>query len=167
MFPNGMNFVMPKLLMLSGIPSSGKSTFVKQLKETKEWSDAVVLSTDNYIEREAVSLCKTYNEIFEDTIKEAEQALQQDLKNAIRYGLNLIWDQTNLTSKARTRKLKNIPKSYTRECAYFVIDLDTAIQRNQNRLGKIIPENILKRMHSQFELPTTNEGFNDVEEIKV
>ena len=155
------------MIMLCGIPTSGKSTYVKQLKETKEWSDAVVLSTDNYIEREAVSLCKTYNEIFEDAIKEAEQALQQDLKNAIRSGLDLIWDQTNLTSKARTRKLKIIPGSYECSCAYSVIDLDTALQRNQNRLGKIIPENILKRMHSQFELPTTNEGFNYVKEIKV
>lgn len=153
--------------MLCGIPTSGKSTYVKQLKDTKEWSDAVVLSTDNYIEREAVSLCKTYNEIFEDAIKEAEQALQQDLKNAIRSGLDLIWDQTNLTSKARTRKLKIIPGSYECSCAYFVIDLEEALKRNKTRDSKFIPESILKQMYSQFETPTINEGFNDVKEIKV
>lgn len=167
MSPNGMNIAMPKLLMLSGIPTSGKSTFVKKLKETEEWGEAVVLSTDNYIEREAKALDKTYNEIFEDIIQEAQRALQQDLINAIKAGLNLIWDQTNLTIKTRKRKLKIIPKSYTRECAYFVIDLEEALKRNKTREGKFIPESVLKRMYSQFETPTTNEGFNDVKEIKI
>ena len=162
-----MNFAMPKLIMLSGIPTSGKSTYVKKLKETEEWGEAVVLSTDNYIEREAQRLETTYNEIFEDTIQEAQRALQQDLINAIKAGLDIIFDQTNLTSKTRKRKLKIIPKSYTRECAYFVIDLEEALERNKTRDGKFIPESILKQMYSQFETPTINEGFNDVKEIKI
>ena len=162
-----MNFAMPKLIMLSGIPTSGKSTYVKKLKETEEWEQAVVLSTDNYIEREAQRLETTYNEIFEDTIQEAQRALQQDLINAIKAGLDIIFDQTNLTSKTRKRKLKIIPKSYTRECAYFVIDLEEALERNKTRDGKFIPESILKQMYSQFETPTINEGFDNVKEIKV
>jgi predicted kinase len=167
MSQNGMNFAMPKLLMLSGIPTSGKSTYVKQLKKTEEWRQAVVLSTDDYIEGEAMTLCRTYNEIFEETIQEAQRALEQDLKNAIRSGLDLVWDQTNLTSKIRKKKLKIVPRSYTRECAYFITTLEEALKRNKTRDGKFIPESVLKQMHSQFETPTINEGFYDVKEIKV
>ena len=44
---------MPELLMLCGIPTSGKSTYVERLKKISYWKNAVVLSTDNYIEQEA------------------------------------------------------------------------------------------------------------------
>jgi hypothetical protein len=37
--------------MLCGIPTCGKSTYIGKLKKLDYWSDAVVLSTDNYIEK--------------------------------------------------------------------------------------------------------------------
>ena len=59
---------MNQLLMLCGIPTSGKSTYVQKLKTLDDWKDAVVLSTDNYIEEYAKGVGQTYNEVFDDVI---------------------------------------------------------------------------------------------------
>jgi len=148
------------LIMLCGIPTSGKSTYVNEL--LLDYPDAVVLSTDNYIEGFAKESGKTYDEVFESSIKKAGDHLYRQLYKAIGTGKVVIWDQTNLTSKVRKKKLKHFPLSYIKKCFYFEISLDEAIERNKRREGKFIPEDVLKRMHSQFQIPTEDEGFNTI-----
>ena len=149
-----------ELIMLCGIPTSGKSTYVSKL--LLDYPEAVVLSTDNYIERVARETGKTYNEVFESSIKKAGDHLYRQLYKSRGEGKVVIWDQTNLTSQTRKKKLKHFPLSYPKKCFYFEISLDEALERNKRREGKFIPEAVLKRMHSQFEIPTEDEGFNTI-----
>jgi tRNA uridine 5-carbamoylmethylation protein Kti12 len=149
-----------ELIMLAGIPTSGKSSFIKRLLEDHQWKDVVVLSTDNYIERIAKELNTTYNEIFSDVISESTRQLDISLNMAKEKGKDLIWDQTNLTTKTRKKKLSRIPSSYKRTCIYFKISLEEALIRNKHRKGKFIPENTLNKMYEQFEIPTIAEGFD-------
>ena len=79
---NSSKEIMPELVMLSGIPTSGKSTYVKRLLKIPYWSNAVVLSTDDYIEKEAQRLNLTYNEIFDDAISDATRELELRLNMA-------------------------------------------------------------------------------------
>lgn len=146
--------------MLCGIPTSGKSTYVSKL--LMEYSDAVVLSTDNYIERVARETGKTYDDVFESSIKKAGDYLYRQLYRSRGEDKVIIWDQTNLTSKVRKKKLKHFPLSYIKKCFYFEISLDEALERNKRREGKFIPEDVLKRMHSQFQIPTEDEGFINI-----
>ena len=152
--------------MLVGIPCSGKSTYVEKLKTIPYWSNSVILSTDNYIEKVAQEHNTTYNEIFEDCISEATRQLELAFIMAKDRGENLIWDQTNLTVKTRKKKLSKLPSFYARGVIYFEISLEEALERNKNREGKIIPESILKRMYHQLEIPTKNEDFDYVEKIE-
>ena len=152
--------------MLVGIPCSGKSTYVEKLKTIPYWSNSVILSTDNYIEKVAQEHNTTYNEIFEDCISEATRQLELAFIMAKDRGENLIWDQTNLTVKSRKKKLSKLPSFYARGVIYFEISLEEALERNKNREGKIIPESILKRMYHQLEIPTKNEDFDYVEKIE-
>lgn len=154
-----------ELIMLCGIPTSGKSTYVEKLKKISYWKDAVVLSTDNYIEKIAQEHNTTYNEIFEDCISVATQQLELDFKTAVDDGRDIIWDQTNLSVKARRKKLSKLPSYYHRGAVYFEISLEEALERNKHREGKFIPESILKRMYHQFEKPTISEGFYYVEHV--
>jgi len=156
---------MNQLLMLCGIPTSGKSTYVQKLKTLDDWKDAVVLSTDNYIEEYAKGVGQTYNEVFDDVIDDATKELELQLSFAKANGKNIIWDQTNLSAKARRKKLRKIPISYRKDCVYFTIPLEEALERNNHREGKFIPESIIKRMWYQFEVPTLEEGFDYVEKV--
>lgn len=149
--------------MLCGIPTSGKSTYVQKLKKLDYWKDAVVLSTDNYIEEYAKRVGQTYNEVFDDVIPDATRELELQLNMAKDKGKNIIWDQTNLSRKSRKNKLRKIPSSYARGVVYFEISLEEALERNKHREGKFIPESILKRMWHQLEIPTREENFDYVE----
>lgn len=148
--------------MLSGIPTSGKSTYVSRLLEKPEFINAVVLSTDNYIQKIAEQENSTYDEVFDKTIKDATKQLNLDLSEAITNNRSIIHDQTNLTIKSRAKKLKKIPDSYKKICAYSVIDLAEATKRNKTRPGKVIPLRVLMIMLDDFEIPTVDEGFDEV-----
>jgi predicted kinase len=85
------------------------------------------------------------------------------LKFAVDNGKDIIWDQTNLTAGSRRKKLRRLPPEYHRGVIYFEVSLEEALERNNHREGKFIPESILKRMWHQFEIPTMSEGFEYVE----
>jgi predicted kinase len=157
---------MPECVFLCGIPCSGKSTYVNKLKKIPYWENAVVLSTDAYIEKVAQEHNTTYREIFEDCIDEATRQLELAFIEAKDKGKNIIWDQTNLSVKARKKKLAKLPSFYPRGVVYFDISLEEALRRNENREGKYIPKSVLKRMYHQFEVPTIEEGFDYVEKVK-
>jgi predicted kinase len=154
---------MPECVFLCGIPCCGKSTYAEKLKTIPYWSNAVILSTDNYIEKEAQRMGMTYNQIFDDAIDDATRELELQLNMAKDKGKNLIWDQTNISRKTRRKKLLKLPSFYARGVIYFEISLEEALERNKNREGKFIPESILKRMYHQLEIPTKNEDFDYVE----
>lgn len=154
-------------VMLCGIPTSGKSTYVQRLKKIDYWKNAVVLSTDDYIEKQAQRLGLTYNEIFDDVIKDATRELELQFNMAKDKGRDIIWDQTNLSVNTRKKKLSKLPSQYHRGVVYFEISLEKALERNKHREGKFIPESILKRMYHQFEIPTIQEGFDYVEKVEV
>jgi predicted kinase len=147
---------MPTLYMLVGVPGSGKTTWIKNNKH-----DAVVLSTDNYIERAAEKHGKTYSEVFQDTIGYATEQMEKDLLQAVRNERDIIWDQTNLTAKARKSKLSRVPKSYKKVGVYFSVPQDLR-DRLASRPGKTIPEPVILSMINQLQPPTKEEGFDEI-----
>lgn len=147
---------MATLYMLVGVPGSGKSTWIKNNEH-----NAVVLSTDNYIERAAEKHGKTYSEVFQDTIDFATKQMEKDLLQAVRDDRDIIWDQTNLTAKARKSKLSRIPKSYKKVAVFFSVPSDLR-DRLASRPGKSIPEPIVLSMINQLQPPMKEEGFDEV-----
>ena len=86
---------MPKLIMLVGLPGSGKSTYVKKTFDFKT-GEYLYLSTDVFIEINASLNKITYNEAFPLYIKNAETFLNDSLQLAIDDNISMVWDQTNL-----------------------------------------------------------------------
>lgn len=158
---------MPKLIMMSGIPTSGKSTYVQNGIDYSEFCDEgyTYLSTDNYIQKKAEKEGKTYDEIFNYTIKEATEELNKLLEYAIEKRMNIVWDQTNLTPKSRRKKLNKIPEDYEKIAVYRKIPLETAMIRNQERPGRTIPPTVLRDMYKVFQPPSIDEGFDKVIEF--
>lgn len=145
--------------MLSGLPGSGKSTHVANMR--MDLVSTIILSTDYYVERYAKEEGKTYNEVFKEYIGEAHRMMNHALQFALDNRKDIIWDQTNLTRKIRMQKLNRIPDTYNKKCIFFDITIDQALERN-NRPGKIIPEDVLWNMNATVEAPTLDEGFSYV-----
>jgi predicted kinase len=155
---------MANLVMLCGLPTSGKSTYVKNLLSKSEWVNAVVLSTDNYIQKVAEEQDKTYNDVFDNYISEATDFMWEQLKFATFEGKDIIWDQTNLTRKTRKKKTSQVSNNtYHKFAIYFEISLKEALKRNKQREGKFIPEKVLTSMYHSFEIPNNTEDFEFVE----
>lgn len=153
---------MIQLVMLCGIPTSGKSTYIASFLSATWEPRRVVLSTDSYIESRARDNNITYNEAFNTFIKDAQRRLTFDLEHAIRENLDIVWDQTNLTPKSRKGKLAQVPAHYEKVAIWFDLSLEDALTRNQNRPGKIIPPPVLKSMFRSFTPPTLSEGFDKI-----
>lgn len=150
-----------ELIMMCGIPCAGKSTYIRRGTENSDYFDEyVILSTDNYIEEYAASVGKTYNEVFDESIKDATTKMYQDLDLAIQRGKSIIWDQTNLSKKSRRQKLKKIPDTYNKTAVILPITLEEAFVRNSQRANKFVPRSVIHRMYHQFEMPTEDEGFD-------
>lgn len=155
---------MPKLIMLVGLPGSGKSTFGKMIQ-----GEGIRLSTDDIIELHATLQGKTYNEVFQDAIAEAKKLLEVHLEWALRENEPLvIWDQTNLTVKTREAKLQKIPEHYEKICLFFDTPFQSVLQRNEERrlTGRSVPIRILFQMKDHLEIPTKEEGFDKVYTIE-
>ncbi len=149
--------------MLCGIPTSGKSTFAESLLTQPYWKNAIVLSTDNYIQQIAEEQGKTYNDVYQDTIKEATENLRRQMRTALKNGRDIILDQTNLTRKSRKNRISKIPDTYHKIIVYFEISLDEALKRNKHRAGKFIPESVIKQMYYSYEIPDNTEDFETIE----
>jgi len=151
-----------QLIMLCGIPTSGKTTYLANHVIEAECFNYAVLSTDSYIDNRALDNDLTYDEAFNTYIKDAQRRLTSDLEHAVRVGRSIVWDQTNLTPKSRKGKLALIPAHYKKVAIWFDLSLEDAMIRNQNRPGKIIPPPVLKSMFRSFTPPTLSEGFDQI-----
>jgi predicted kinase len=149
---------MPEAIFLVGIPTSGKSTFSSNPK----YSKYTRVSSDDILQEVAKERQQSYNTVFKGNIRFAQIAMMKVFRKAIEDGKNIIIDQTNLTKKSRREKLKLIPPHYKKTAVYFVVDLKTALQRNTQRPGKVIPPEVLERMIKEYELPVLEEGFDEI-----
>lgn len=152
---------MPTLYMLVGIPGSGKSTWIAN--QALDWNNTRIISTDNIVERRAQEQGKTYSEVFQQEIKSATAQMNAELRQALRDGADIVWDQTNLTRKARASKLSVVPEDYRKIGVFFPTPGDDELKRRlASRPGKTIPANVVLGMKSQIERPSTDEGFDEV-----
>jgi len=149
---------MSTVYFLIGVPGSGKSTWVK----TQQWTnDCRYISSDHYIEEYAKRVGKTYNEVFSEFIPHATKMMNDEVADAVASGDDVIWDQTNITSKTRINKLKHF-LNYYKVAVVFTTPDEEEHKRRLNRPGKSIPTHVLDQMKSNLEMPTEAEGFDKI-----
>lgn len=157
----------PSLVILVGLPASGKSTARAAAVASGSAANSYHYSTDDKIDAYAAEMGKTYNDVFTEYASIAGQIADQEVADAIGSGRNVLWDQTNMTAKKRRKILQRFPKEYSRDCICilppFTDEQEMELQRRlSSRAGKNIPDFVMRSMRASFELPSTNEGFNRV-----
>lgn len=145
---------MPTLIMMCGLPASGKSTLAKKLaveyKTTIFSSDA--LRAEWYGDE---SIQGDNAKLFTE--------LHRRIKNCLREGDSAIYDATNINYKQRMAflaELKNIPCEKT--CIVVATPYEECLKRNAQRERKV-PEHVIKRMYMQFDIPWYFEGWDQIE----
>lgn len=151
---------MKNLYMMCGIPGSGKSTYV-----ATNFPDATVISRDAI----RFALLKEGDDYFayEDTVlqifyTEIQNAIDNDKEN------DIIIDATHLTPKARAtclKELKNLNK-VNLVALSIEVPLAIALYRNDKRTGRArVPDTVIRNMYKSYQIPTVEEGFNEVRRI--
>ena len=152
----------PLLVMLVGLPGSGKSTAAKRLASviSSQGRPCEIVGTDAYLEAEAVRRGLPYITVFAEQFDAADAVMWRQAREAIRSRISVIWDQTNLTVSARRRRLRLFPRDYLRIAAVMPAADDEAWERNLARgPGRAVPEDAFNRMRAEFRRPSEEEDF--------
>lgn len=158
---------MKELIMLAGLPGCGKSTY-------RAPYGFDVISSDIYIEAVAEACGTTYNDVFADVVKQAQENAEAHMKSMVECGVKtIIWDQTNLTAKSRKAKLQKFNvaggKDYRKICLFFEPDLQLSIERNEARrsFGRAVPVHVIENMYNTHNVPKKAEGWDYVFHVPV
>lgn len=156
---------MTKLHVMIGLPGVGKSRLVDELE--KSVLNPFIYSTDSYIETRAKWLKSTYDKEFTDNIKIAISLMNDRLISAIKYSKQIIWDQTNLSSKKRRSIMNSVPETYTKigYCILPPFSTEEMLEWNRrldSREGKTIPKYIMTSMMGSYQTPSLDEGFDQL-----
>lgn len=159
---NVNNWKKPFVVMMIGLPGSGKSTWIKQ-----NLPGIKVLSTDDLIEKYAADRGKTYSEVFAKAAPLAAAKFDQQLKSAAKNGESVIIDQTNMGKKSRMNKIAPFKNHY--KVAIMVsadpTELKLRLAHRAEMTGKHIPEKVIDQMARSFQTITDDEGWNEVHHI--
>lgn len=148
-----------KCYQLVGVPASGKSTWVANQTWAK---DCAYVSTDEYVERFARRMGKTYSEVFDAVMPRAIRLMMQAVRRAEQQGKDVIWDQTSTTEASRARKFRALSQYEHIAVVFATPDLKELDVRLSGRPGKHIPNRVVDSMIKNFQMPTEAEGFKEI-----
>lgn len=151
----------PLMVMLMGLPGSGKSTLSESLTlwGNGEKCRPVIHSSDGL-----------RKELFGDEAMQGDNnklftELHRRIKADLIAGKDVIYDATNISKKFRIQflnELKNI--SCTPICLCMMTSYETCLENNEKRDRKV-PVEVIKRMLMNWQPPHYNEGFKEIKYI--
>lgn len=143
-----------ELIMLIGIPASGKTTYATNLATGGGY---IRLSSD-----------EVRREMFGDGGYEREEQrevfarLEDMMLYSLRSGQNVIYDATNMNRKNRMKFLKKVPDGVRKVAVLFVTPIDVAMRRNRTR-EYTVPDDVYGKMLRNFTPPALYEGFDEID----
>lgn len=148
---------MSKVIMLIGLPGSGKTSYAKKLvSKMRDRDDWKICSSDG-VRRKLYGdegIQGNPNTVFEHLHKEVKECLSNNI--------NVIYDATNVSRKNR-KNLIQICKSLGVEIEAHIVwaTIDECIIRDKNR-ERSVGQSIIIKFAKRFEVPDLDEGFSEI-----
>ena len=158
------------LIMLCGLPASGKSTI------TNNYKDYYILSRDNsmfrFIADNKYDSLISYNEIYhyihndEKILNEFNDYFEKEITNTRKTKDKVLVDMTMLSLSSRRKMLSKF-SDFKCDCLLIITDNETLMKRQVKRSleGKYISDKVYFDMMRSFVMPVKEEGFNNIEII--
>lgn len=144
------------LIVMCGLPSSGKSTYANYLTESGHFK---CVSTDQ-IRKELYG-----NESIQGNGEEVFTIAFSRLQNFGSAKKNCVFDATNITPRGRKRVIEKCRSYYDLIiCKYMNTTFDVCLHRNLQR-DRVVPQEVMFRMLKYFVTPKREEGFDYVDTI--
>jgi tRNA uridine 5-carbamoylmethylation protein Kti12 len=153
----------PVIIVLTGLPASGKSTLRRALEACWRTPGIVVCSTDDYLETTAAALGTTYNDAYLEHSDVALERFNHTLALALSGAHDIIVDRTNLTVAARRRVRAMAPKHYTEISILCDCGFEERNRRQNERNAKgerALYENVIQTMRDSAVAPGPDENFD-------
>lgn len=146
----------PLIIMLIGIPGSGKSCFAREISQNLK---VTTHSSDNL----RLELFGSVNDMSRNTelFHELHSRIRADLMN----GNSVVYDATNIHAKYRYEFLKTLNGI---NCFKIAVYMNTSLNKclkNNNGRDHFVPEDRIHTMLDSLELPSIEEGFDKVVKI--
>lgn len=145
------------LIVMCGLPASGKSTYSEWLAESGVFKRVC----PDLIRKELYG-----DENIQGDGKEVFSIAHERMQVYGTFGDNVVFDATNIDRKTRVNLVKKMrPHFDIIICKWFSTPLLTCKLRNAKR-ERQVPYEVLESMYERFRAPMLDEGFDIVEEIK-
>lgn len=143
----------PKLIVMVGLPGSGKSTYAKELVKNKKAD--IILSSDSI--REELTGDENNQTVNDKVFK----LLYQRMNDYLAEGKNVIIDATNTTLKSRLRIMSECKVSCSKEAIVVNPTVLECYKRDSGR-ERTVGEQAINRFLSAFQCPQKFEGFDSI-----
>lgn len=151
---------MSLLLLPIGLPASGKSYWCDEQKAQNP--DIIIVSSDAIRQ-------EIYNDVNDQTHnKEVFSIMFERTLKALADGGTVVYDATNLNRKRRIALINNIKnkvKNVDVECVVFAVPYEQILINNAKR-ERHVPEEVIKRMYHNFDIPLPYEPYNRIRIVR-
>lgn len=138
---------MQTLYILSGTPGSGKTTKAKELAET--------LNANLHI----FDLLPGAHH--PDKYLAVRKQMWNDISQELADGFSIVCDDVHHSIEWRKELLSNITTPCKKVLVVMTTPLEECLERNRNREARL-PDFVVIDLHSKYEVPTLNEGWDEI-----
>ena len=146
-----------KLIILCGIPGSGKTTYAE--KYVEEHHNTIHISSDR-IRAELWG-----DEATQGNNNEVFSLMQSRAIEALNNGQNVVYDATNITRKDRSYIIALCPKFVKIECHVVWAPIETCSERDTAR-ERTVGKEVIDRMLKRFQPAMFDEGVDEIKIIR-